>query len=126
MRTWAQISSLRPLIKHLERKHQSCPLFENPGAQMHLLSLLLCLIASVLSNGPNGWCQCQSVHKAQSNWSKHYTLDGKFFFIATIAVLDQMENTIPKFIKLSHKLGPSNIPLMGSFSPLPPLPAFLI
>jgi hypothetical protein len=34
--------------------------------------------------------------------------------------------SVKAFINLSNKLGPSNISLMGSFSPLPPLPAFLI
>jgi hypothetical protein len=33
---------------------------------------------------------------------------------------------VKALINLSHKLGPSNIPLTGSFSPLPPLPMFLI
>jgi hypothetical protein len=44
------------------------------------------LIVSTLSNGPNGWCQCQSIHKAlPQSVSKKYTLDEKFFSIATIA-----------------------------------------
>ncbi len=34
--------------------------------------------------------------------------------------------SVKEFIMLSNKLGPSNISLTGSFSPLPPLPTFLI
>jgi hypothetical protein len=38
----------------------------------------------------NGWCQCQSIHKDLSqSVSKQYTLDEKFFSIAIIAnILD--------------------------------------
>jgi hypothetical protein len=69
-----------------EKKNQTCPLYGNPIAQKGPSSIPLFHIVSTFSNGLNGWCQCQSIHKNLPQIvSKPHTISRHFFSIATIA-----------------------------------------